>query len=51
MSKRDKLADEAQADLDRIFPNTARAELPERGYTEDNRGPLIPKGDPKRRRP
>lgn len=51
MGKRDRLADEAQADLDRIFgENTRKADLPVKGYTTDNRGPLIPKGDPRRKR-
>jgi hypothetical protein len=50
MGKREKLADEALADLDRIFPGDKKADLPVRGYTTDNRGPLIPKADPKRKR-
>jgi hypothetical protein len=51
MGKREKLADEAQADLDRVFPGSKRGPLPVRGYTTDGRGPLIPPGDPKTKDP
>ncbi len=44
MGKRETAADEAVNDLDRIFPGTRRAGLPDRRYIGE-RGPLVPPGE------
>jgi hypothetical protein len=47
MGKREQAADEAEKDLDRVFPNTKKAKLPVWGYDADGRGPLVREDDPR----